>query len=208
MSVTYAYDGTARLMTVTKVAGGQTRVRTFHYENASYPRFLTGITDERGVRYVSWEYDALGRARKSVYAGGADEVTLTYNGDGSVTVTNALGRATTYRYTVIEGVKRITAIEGEPTPNCPASNSSYTYDSRGLIATKTDNRGIVTAYDYNERGLEIARTEAAGTPEARTVTTTWHPTLFLPLEVTTPDRIVQYGYDAQGRLIGHTTQER
>lgn len=116
LSFSYFYDATARLTTVTTVADGQTLERTFHYENPTYPRFLTGITDERGVRYVSWEYDSLGRAIKSVYADSADQTTVTYNSDGSTTVTNALGRAATYRFAVIDGVKRITAIEGAPTP--------------------------------------------------------------------------------------------
>ncbi|HBP6575349.1 TPA: RHS repeat protein, partial [Pseudomonas aeruginosa] len=33
---------------------------------------------------------------------------------------------------MIQGIKRIVAIEGEPSPNCPSSNSTFTYDDQGL----------------------------------------------------------------------------
>nr|WP_238450996.1 RHS repeat domain-containing protein [Pseudomonas amygdali] len=39
-------------------------------------------------------------------------------------------------------------IKDEPSANCPASNSVYTYDERGLILTKTDAKGLVTTYSY------------------------------------------------------------
>ncbi len=131
---------------------------------------------------------------------------LTYNADGSITVTNELDKKATYRFQVIQGVKRIVAIEGEPSPNCPSSNSTFTYDDRGLLKTKMDNKGYVTTYSYNDRGLEISRTEASGTAQARTTTTEWHPTLFLPETVTEPGRITHYQYDDQGRQLSQTIE--
>ena len=121
-----------------------------------------------------------------------------------MSVTNELGKVAKYSFEYIKGVRRITSIQGEPSPNCPNSNSSFTYDSRGLLKTKTDNKGILTTYDYNDRGLEVSRTEAAGTPQARTTTTTWHPTLFLPLTVTEAGRTTHYQYDNQARQISQT----
>ncbi|OEC48542.1 hypothetical protein A9G05_26075 [Pseudomonas sp. ENNP23] len=166
------------------------------------------MTDERGIRYATWAYDDQGRAISSEHAGGAEKVTVAYNADGSSTVTNALGKRTTYRFQTIQGVRRITAIEGEPSANCPNSNATFTYDDRGLVKTRTDNKGHVTTFDYNERGLEVSRTEAFGTPQARTVTTTWHPMLFLPLTVTEPDRITTYRYDDQGRQLSQSVSQR
>ncbi|OPD89894.1 hypothetical protein AO966_04270, partial [Pseudomonas aeruginosa] len=55
-----------------------------------------------------------------------------------------------------------------------------------------DSRGNLTTYQYNARGLETSRTEAAGTAQARTITTDWHPTLFLPVQVSEPGRITRY----------------
>ncbi|MDU9416372.1 DUF6531 domain-containing protein [Pseudomonas sp. zfem005] len=206
-AVKYAYDG-PRLIEAFYERGGASQSRQYHYEDPLDPGLLTGITDERGIRYATWAYDDQGRAISSEHAGGAEKVTVAYNADGSSTVTNALGKRTTYRFQTIQGIRRITAIEGEPSANCPNSNSTFTYDDRGLVKTRTDNKGNVTTFDYNERGLEVSRTEAFGTPQARTVTTEWHPTLFLPVTITEPDRTTRYSYDIQGRLIGQTTTQR
>ncbi len=206
--VQYKYDDYNRLVSVYKMADGQSQFRQYHYEHSGSPNLLTGVTDERGVRYATWSYDAKGRAISSEHAGGADRVEIAYNDDGSSTVTNELGKKATYRFQTIQGIKRITAIEGEPSPNCPNSNSTFTYDDRGLLKTKIDNKGIVTTYDYNARGLEVSRTEASGTPQARTVTTEWHPSRYLPLAVTEPDRITRYQYDDQGRQLSRTVENR
>ncbi|MGA6108781.1 RHS repeat protein [Pseudomonas solani] len=183
-------------------------IRHYLYEDSRNPNLLTGITDERGIRYATWTYDDQGRAISSEHAGGAERTLVSYNADGSSTVTNALGKRTTYRFQTIQGIRRITAIEGEPSANCPNSNSTFTYDDRGLVKTRTDNKGNVTTFDYNDRGLEVSRTEAYGTPQARTVTTTWHPTLFLPATVTEPDRITTYSYDDQGRQLSQSVSQR
>ena len=188
--------------------GGHSSSISYFYEDERNPKLLTGITDERGVRYATWSYDELGRATSSEHANGTDRVEIAYNDDGSSTVTNELGKKATYRFQTIQGIKRITAIKGEPSPNCPNSNSTFTYDDRGLLKTKTDNKGIVTTYDYNERGLEVSRTEASGTAQARTVTTEWHPSLYLPLAVTESDRITRYQYDDQGRQLSRTVENR
>lgn len=204
LKISYRYNANKHLDQLTRSRNGQTEERTFHYEDPRNNALLTGITDERGVRYASWSYDDQGRAISSEHAGGAEETSVNYNADGSSTVTNEFGKKATYRFQQIGGVKRITAIEGEPSANCPNSNSTFTYDERGLLKTKTDNKGHLTTYAYNERGLEVSRTEASGTPQARTISTEWHPTLFLPLTVTEPNRITTYTYDAQGRQLSQT----
>ncbi|MDH0336617.1 DUF6531 domain-containing protein [Metapseudomonas otitidis] len=205
---TYSYNDINRLVSVIKTANGIQSKRTYSYGVQTDPNLLTSITDERGIRYATWTYDGQGRAISSEHAGGAEKVTVAYNADGSSTVTNALGKRTTYRFQTIQGIRRITAIEGEPSANCPNSNSTFTYDDRGLVKTRTDNKGHVTTFDYNERGLEVSRTEAFGTPQARTITTTWHPTLFLPASVTEPDRITTYSYDDQGRQLSQSVSQR
>jgi uncharacterized protein RhaS with RHS repeats len=208
VQISYGYNPSKRLIQLTRVRGGTSEQRKFHYEDPRNSALLTGITDEMGIRYASWSYDDKGRAISSEHAGGVEFTLVSYNSDGSAIVTNELGKKTTYRFQVIQGVKRVTAIEGEPSPNCPNSNSTFTYDERGLLKTKTDNRSLVTTYDYNARGLEISRTEAVGTLQARTITTDWHPTLFLPLSVTESNRITTYQYDAQGRQLSQTITDR
>lgn len=191
LTISYSHDATARLSNLTRAQGGQATVRRFHYEDPRYPRFL-GITGERGVRYVAWIYDAQGRAISSEHAGGADKVLIAYNADAFSTVNNELGKRITYRFEVIQGVKRISAINGEPSANCPNSNASFSDESRGQIKSRTDNKGFVTTYDYNERGLEVRRAEAVGTPQARTSLIEWHATRDLPVKVSEPGHVITY----------------
>ncbi len=40
----------------------------YHYENASFPNHLTGITDENGDRFATFAYDANGRAQSTEHA--------------------------------------------------------------------------------------------------------------------------------------------
>jgi len=202
-SISYDYDNLGRLIHANKTTGAVTSTRSYHYENSGYPLFLTGITDERDVRFASFAYDSLGRAVESSHAGGVDKVLVTYHPDGRSTVTNALGKQTTYHYGNVHGVKRIVQIQGEPSPHCPASNSTFTYNAQGLLASQTDNRGYQTLYEYNARGLETTRTEAAGTAVQRITTTQWHPSLPLPLREEQPGRIQTWTYDTQGRPLSN-----
>ena len=208
IQVAYRYDPRGNLVVRDVLNGSVSAVTTYSYEDSRNPSLLTGITDERGVRYATWKYDALNRAVLSEHATGAEQVKVSYNPDGSSSVTNALGQQSTYQFEIYQGIKRITAIEGHPSANCPNSNSTFTYDERGLLKTKTDNNGNLTTYDYNTRGLEVSRIEAAGTPQARTITTEWHPTLFLPVTVTEPARTTTYTYDAQGRQLSQSVTQR
>lgn len=195
-------------MLVRTVDGVTLQERLYIYRDSRFPKYLTAVYDERRVKYAAWSYDALGRATSSEHAEGADRVSIVYNNDGSSTVTNSLGKKTTYRFSIINGLKLITAIEGEPSVNCPSSNSKFTYDERGLLKAKTDNKGHLTVYDYNSYDLEISRTEGANTADARTITTEWHPTLLLPVAVTEPTRITTYTYDEQGRQLSQSVSQR
>ena len=205
ISVAYTYDSSDRLLSATKTADAiVVGTRTYHYENPTYPRFLTGITDELDVRYATFAYDSQGRAISSSHAAGADLTQVTYNANGTVTVTNPLGKQSTYHFSTIVGVKRITQIVGEPAPNCPASNSTFTYDTRGLLTSQTDHLGHITQHTYNARGLRTSTTEAVGTAQQRVTTTTWHPTLPLPMQIVEPQRTTTYTRDTQGRVLTRT----
>mgnify|MGYP001806266839 CR=1 FL=1 len=201
-TIIYGYDSLNRLTTVTK--NGKTR--TYHYEDAAFPRALTGITDERGIRYATWKYDSAGRAIQSSHAGNVDTVNINYNSDGSATVTNPLGRTSKFSFTTIDGIKRVSSISGSATASCPLSNASFEYNTQGLLTLQTDSRGIKTSYQYNDLGEEISRTLGVDTPEAQTTTTTWDPNLNLPKTVTRANQSITYSYDAQGRLTGKTIQ--
>jgi len=210
----YAYDSADRLVSVTFP---DTRVRTYHYENASVPRLLTGITDENGQRFVTWSYDAQGRATLSERAGGADRVTVTY-GTNMAAVTDAFGQTRTYAFSPVLGINRNTAVSGPDCPSCgPASQA---VDANGNAAARVDWNGNRTNYSYDlARNLETQRVEgltAAGgtTPQTRTITTEWHATYRLPTRTAEPLRITTYVYGEptdpspgnRGSLLAKTVQ--
>jgi uncharacterized protein RhaS with RHS repeats len=201
VSVVYEYNSLKYLTRITKNYNGESLSRIYQYELLSRPDLLTGIIDERGIRAATWTYDDRGRATSSERANGANKISVQYNEDGSTTVINELGKRTVYRFGQFQGVNRVVSVEGEPSPNCPISNSSYTYDYRGQVKTKTNAKGFVSAYTYSERGLEMERVEASGTPLARTVLTEWDPSRPLPTKIIEADRTIFYTYDGAGQLL-------
>lgn len=202
--IVYEYDLAQTLLSVRKKYDGHESRRVYHYEDKRNKKLLTGITDERGIRFASWSYDEKGRAVSSEHVGGVGRIQLKYMNKSSV-VTNELNKDVRYNYEMISGLKRVISIKGVKSANCPASNSSYRYNSRGQILSKTDARGLITTYIYNDRGLEISRTEASGTSLARTITSEWDQTHFLPTRVIEPTRTTLYSYDDQGRELSRQT---
>lgn len=104
---------------MTSVFQGSSQTKKYLYEDNNDSRLLTGIIDERGIRYATWKYDPHGRAISSEHAQGAEKTTIQYHSDDTTTVSNALGKSTTYKFGYFQGIKHITSIIGEPTANCP-----------------------------------------------------------------------------------------
>jgi RHS repeat-associated protein len=199
---TYQYDAYGNLASVGYPESG---TRTYHYENARFPNFLTGITDERGIRHLTFAYDSQGRAMLSKFADDQDPESVVYNTDGTTTVTDGLGTARIFNFQrVLE--RPLTGATTQPCPSCGANDSaSLTYNARGSVANRTDFNGNQTAYNHDVRGLEASRTEAAGTPQARTITTEWHPTFALPVRISEPTtagtRITTFTHDPRGNVL-------
>jgi YD repeat-containing protein len=215
-SYQYGYDSDDRLTGITypdatPADTSDNPRRIYHYENSSFPLALTGITDENGNRYATWAYDSQGRAVSSEHAGGVDNTTIDYthvehDTDPRVTVTNPLGRQTTYHLTTLHDVPKVISVEGHPSANCLGANRSYTYDANGFVASKTDWKGIGTNYTRDSKGRELTRTEGVGTSQERTITTEWHTRFRLPIRITEPGKITEFSYDTNGNLL--TRQER
>jgi len=174
-------------------------------QNTDLPYALTGITDERGIRFVTWKYASNGKAISSEHSGGRDKNTLQFLTGNAVRATNSLGKQTIYQFEDIADSRRIVSISGVATQSCAGANKAYTYTPEGWLKSKTDWKGVQTTYSYNALGQEISRTEAFGTPEARTITTEWHPTLYVKTKVTEPNKETVYNYDANGLLLNQAT---
>ncbi|MCX4026345.1 hypothetical protein H0A36_14925 [Endozoicomonas sp. SM1973] len=196
--INYNYDEQGRLSGITNQ---KRKLKVLHYENADFPYHLTGITDENGVRFATWTYDNQGRAISSEHAGGKEKITLEFHDNNSTTVTNPLGKKTTYHFQQFNGVNKVVRVEGHQSTNCAAANKEYSYYPNGLLKTKTDWKGNTTEYKYNDQGLQTEKTEAAGTPQARTITTEWDIEKRLPLKTSDGQLETLYQYNDKGLLI-------
>lgn len=209
----YEYDAKERLARVTYPGGA---VRNYHYENANFLQALTGITDESGSRYATWDYDTVGRAITSRHADGADAVTLNFGtfstsaNLGTTSVVGALAAVHSYDFQVAAGMFRVTR-DVRSCSGCVTATATYTYDANGNVATYRDFNGNQTNYTWDlARNLEISRTEAAGTALARTITTQWDAVHRLPARVTMPsgvpgvDQVTDYVYDGRGNTLRKT----
>jgi YD repeat-containing protein len=104
-AIRFGYDGNNNLTTVTypddDANPANDPERTYLYNEPAYtagaslPHALTGIRDEGGKRFATFQYDATGRAVSSEHAGGAGKVSFVYNADGTTTVTDSAGSAGT-----------------------------------------------------------------------------------------------------------------
>ncbi len=219
-SVHYGYDAETRLTTVTNA---DSTTRTYAYGDSSFANALTSETDESGVQYSTWNYDALERATSTQEAGGANAATLTYNGDGSVTTTDALGAVRKFAYQRIGDINRPISISGSQCPTCQEM-AATTYDSAGWVSSRTDYDGDVTCYaNDSTRGLELFRVEgfapgstcpsnlatytpAVGTRQ-RMIATTWSPSYRLPTLITEATRTTALSYDSAGNLRTKTVTD-
>lgn len=178
---------------------------------------LTGITDENGVRFATWTYDCNGRATSSQHAGGAEKVAVSYSGmgadgTGTSTVTHYTGDPSsptattrTYSYQLINGTPLMTSID-KPCIDC-SNVATRSYDANGNTAAFTDWNGNRTTFVFDlTRNLETTRVEAVGTAQARTISTTWHTSFRLPLQISEPKRLTTFSYDANGNLLTRSVQ--
>lgn len=175
---------------------------TYHYEDARFPYYLTGITDGRGVRYATWTYDAEGRGTSSSHGVGLDTTTVAYSSPSATTriqtLTNALGKQTIYTFSKSDAQWLLTSVDGQASTNCVASNSTSTYTAK-LLDTVTDEEGRVTKYVRNTDGQPTKITQAFGTTDARVTDMTWRADHQIATLVK-PGLSTTYGYDLSNRL--------
>lgn len=194
---TYGYGAND---TLTSVQYPDTTVRQYVYENASFPTALTGIIDENTNRYATWGYDTQFRATSSQHAGGADLTTVTYNPDGSSTITDANSNARTLALVTQFTTPKPSGVTG--VPNQSAGGQSFTYDpNTGFVTGVTDFNGNLTAYTHNANGEQLTRVLASGTSLAETISTTWLSNFHLPHIITEPNRTTTFNYDSQGDVL-------
>lgn len=178
---------------------GQTALsRLYSYITINDKSLLSGITDERGIHYVSWNYDSDGRATSSSNIGGVGSHTLVFNSDESTTSTNPLGKETIFHFDTVFGQRRLTSVEGVASAHCAGAVQALSYDTLGFLTSKTDWNGNVTTQTHDTQGRPLTIHRASGSPDAQLTSTTWHNTYRVPLSISAPGRTTSYTYDSAG----------
>ena len=213
----YAYDGTGHLQSVT-FPGGTTN-KTYEYNNSDYtaganlPDALTGIFDEKGQRYATYNYLADGRAWASEHNSGTDHYEIYYFGTGFSSIASPLGAVEMRMLTAPAGAYRVSSTS--TVVNGITSNRSYTYDAYGRLDLTTDALGTITDTDYNSRGLltQVIENTANTGSTRRTTQTDWHATYSLPIERRIYDSSTglpgtlklrdQWTYNSRGQVLSH-----
>lgn len=235
--LTFTYDASNRIATMTDPQGGLyqynydvnhnltsvtrpgTPARIYHYNEpantagANLVNALTGITDENGVRFATYQYDTSGRATSTAHAGGVEQVTISY-GTNSATVTDALGTQRTFNFGINLGVAKNSNIAQPAASGTGSVSDSKVYDKNGNVSSRVDFNGNRTCYAYDlGRNLETTRVEGLGNaacpvplsswkPQANTpqrrITTQWHDNFRLPKVIAEPLRKTTYVYNGDG----------
>jgi len=224
----YAYDLNNNLVSVANPDGtpaddSDNPVKVYHYEDGYFPNALTGITDERGVRYATFAYDPnshlKGRAITSFYGDAADAIARvdvdyhghdTYN-DGSTvrTVTDSKGGLTTYTTILQHGVALLQSLAGTGCSSCSGGRVDFSYDPvTNDLLLRTEN-GVATEFgNYDANGNPGYRIEASGTADERRTDYTYDPRYFGRIASVSgasvhagAKRIATFGYDNYGNRI-------
>ncbi len=221
-SLTFAHDSQGRIASATAPDGAITRyayntagmlstvtwpdntTRQYVYEDTRSPTALTGVIDEAGVRYATYAYDDQGRAITSELTGGADRYQFQYLSNGQTTVLLPDGGSSVYGFLKQNGILLPTGTTA-PCALCGSTAQGTDYDSNGNATRKVGYDGAVTTYAYDALGRQVQRVDAAGTTNATTFTTEWHPTWNLPVRAASPGRLETFAYDTVGNLVSYTT---
>jgi len=159
------------------------RSRRFVYGIRGKPWALTGIEDERGVRYASFGYDSEGRVISSEHAGGTQRYSVSYtvppsiqvteetdgnyvlltsawNAPQGIVVTGPDGGADSWGVTSLNSKNFFTGQSQRAGAGCAASASGQSYDANGNLAGKDDFNGTRScrAHDLS-RNLQTVEVE-------------------------------------------------
>lgn len=202
---TFGYDLGARNLTTVTYADGTSR--SYLYGDPNFPNHLTGLVDEAAEEFKSAQYDVNGRVVRSELAGGVERIDIQYNTNSSV-VTPIIGLPTTYSFTSDLNQHRrvISVTTGAQTSLWQVPN--YPQDPMRRVTQTTDARGTVTKLVYDAEHL-TTRTEAFGTPTARTTTFTYqNAQTELPATIEEAARKVTFVRDSQGRILSKTVADK
>jgi YD repeat-containing protein len=207
---TYGYTE-GRLTSISNPDGSQ---REYLYEDATFLNALTGIVDESGNRYATYEYDSNGNATSSYHGFGREQVTIDYGINGERLVTDSLGNLTTYGVFAQLGQGKIANTAG---PTCSTGNNavaSYDYDpaTNDVLSRTVD--GVTTLWsDYDTNGNPWTEIKAANSASEKTTYYKYDPRFRNKLvSITEPsvysggDKVTTMQYDDYGNMLSRTVE--
>ena len=185
LTTTFGYDAHGNLSQIT---WADSAVRQFLYEASALPWALTGLTDERGIRFATFGYDGLGRAVSSEHAGAVYRYSVAYDTPPQPLVREVYDSTAKIIYRYHEWQLPINPILTDPTGSaiglgsasvfgyphvstrsqpagagCAASTSSTGYDTNGNVAVRDDFNSVRACYSSDlTRNLEVVRVEGLG----------------------------------------------
>lgn len=168
--------------------------RQYHYDLPAWPQALAGISDELGVRYANFGYDAQGRAISTGYLEGAGLFSVTYTNPPEVLVTETYDSAAKILYrdhtwkapqgtlvrtpggafqgmgaTSIQGRTYLTSQSQPAGSGCAASTSQTQYDARGNATQMDDFNGTRACLAWDAaRNLKTASIEGLASTGSET----------------------------------------
>lgn len=162
------------LLKTTTQPGSTPTTLTYHYEDSRFATALTGKTIN-GTRYSWFTYDANARAIETKHANGVERYQFyymvgSYNTITGATVTNPLGKVTTYTF---DDAGHELSVTGQASAHCSATYKERNYDSNGYPASTADFRGTITSYAYNSKGQLTQSVEDVFGSAPRTTTHAW-----------------------------------
>jgi RHS repeat-associated protein len=207
-ALSYAYDSQGNLASVTYP---DSHSRTYVYNESaltggkSQPNAMTGLVDEKGVRFETTAYNSVGRAISASFAGNVDTYQVSY-GTLRNSATTPLGATTALNFQSIKAQSHVTGGSAPCGSDCAQPYSTINYDANGWPSSYIDFANHVTSVINTSAGLETQRIEAKNTTDQRTTVTTWEPIWRNPLTRTISNAAgavvakMGWAYNARGQV--------
>ncbi len=210
-TTTFAYDESFNLMAETVDAGGLNLTATYTYDDKGN---RTSVTNPLGVKVIEADYNQYGGPETitgpavqvenvpGVLTTEASTIGVSYSSSYMpLNITDNLGYVGGYTWDS----------HGNPLTqkNGNQHATTFVYDAYGNVIEQRDPLGRTTTSTYDTLGRRTSRTEPCDTNPAGCTTTYEYDALGRLEQVTDPDHVTEYEYDANGNrtaVIQHSAQ--
>ena len=185
-------------------------VYSYGLDTDSFPPRLLTISE----RLINADADATityevgsGRVVRSTQPGNVGRFDFA-SGPTSAEATNSRQLKTTYVFSQVDGISRLSQVDGAATANCLSTATSAIYTPNvgnpaappGYIFKWIEKNGSVTRFLRDSRGLVLTKTEDFGGSAPRVTNYTWDSTLRLPATRKTSQAIEDFSYSTTGPI--------